>query len=136
MFTTLRSLAHRFTNSSAAERVSDLDPMAIRRSQPELAHAPGFVFDFGKQLRALRFQISIVSVRIVNTEIGEVTVTTERARRHIIRALAQHDHAIIFRDENPASWFIDDAKAKHFNVKFRRPTRVMHGQHIMILQDL
>ena|SRR5207245_710996 len=49
---------------------------------------------------------------------------------------AQHDHAIIFRDENPAVWFIDDAKTKHLNVEFSRPTRVMHRQHVMTLQDL
>src|SRR6266481_5111926 len=97
--------------------MSDPDAMSIWRSNPELAHPPRFILDFGEGVRPIGFEVPIIGVGIINTEICEVAVTTERARRHIVRTLAQHDYAIILCDENPAGRFVDDTKTKHLNVE-------------------
>jgi hypothetical protein len=39
---------------------------------------------------------------------------------HVVRALAEHDHARVLRDEDPAVRFGDDVEAEHVHVELGR----------------
>lgn len=107
--------------------MTDRDPMAVQGAQPELAHLPRLVLNLREQIGTFGFELVVASVGVGNAEVCEVAVATQLTRGKIIRALPEHDHAVVLRDEDPARRLGDDMEAKHLHVEIRRPACVMDG---------
>ena len=52
------------------------------------------------EMDALGHQLGVVGIRIIDAEIREVVVGAELAGRHVVRALAKHDHAGVLGDDD------------------------------------
>jgi len=77
----------------------------------------------------------MVRVNVVHAKVGEVVVTAELAWKHVIRAVAQHDHTGVLTHEYPALWLREDLKTESPHEERSRSSCVVHGQHIVVLEN-
>jgi hypothetical protein len=78
----------------------------------------------------------IIAVRVRNTEIGKITMTTKLTGWHIVRTFAQHDHAGVLCHEDPTRRLVDDPESEHADVELGRPTDVVHCEDVMVLENI
>src|SRR5215475_8988898 len=81
--------------------LSDHDPMAIRRCDRHLAHAPGLV---GRRLTnngATLLDLIVERIDVVHLQIGEIAVLADLLRQHAILVVADHDPHIAARHDLP-----------------------------------
>jgi hypothetical protein len=112
------------------------NPVPVGRLDAELARAPWLVCGDVKRVDALCLQLREERIHVVDQQIRKIVVATQLARMHIVWALAQHDHAIVSGDEDPARIFVHDAKAEDLGVEFRRFAHLVHGKNVVVLEYL
>lgn len=113
----------------------DHDAVAIYGAEGEFAHLPGFVGDGDKDVGAFGFEIAVIFVGVGDAEVSKIIVAAEVGGRKVVRTFAEHDHAVVFTDKNPARRLIDDAEAKKVDVKFGGAADVMHREDVVVLED-
>ena len=62
-------------------------------------------------------------------------MATEVGGRDVVRTFAEHDHAVVFLDEDPAGRFVDDLEAEEVDVELRGAADVVDGEDVVVLED-
>ena len=83
----------------------------------QLAHAPELVLDSAQAFDFTRRALRVHGIGIIDVQLGEITVATGFCRRYIPGALAQHDHAVVLADKDPAGMFGDDTEIQQVDVE-------------------
>src|SRR5437588_12569839 len=113
--------------------MADHDPMTVGASYAKLAHMPRLVRNSGAEVRSLSLEVLKIAVGIFHSEIGEIAVTAQRTRRHIVGTFPQHNHTVVLLHEYPTRRLSDNLEAEHLNVEFSRSAHVVNRKDVVIL---
>ena len=121
--------------SAGWQGVTDGNAMTVGCADRKFAHIPWLVSDFGTHIGSFGGQMAVVAVGVFDPQVGKVAVAAQFAGVHVIWALTEHDHAVVFLDEYPARRLSNNLEAEHLNVEICGPADVVDGEDVVILDN-